>query len=716
MYAANLQLNLPAYYDSSQDTTIVTIGGLTTAVPNYIKAYAPNDVLTEVNQTQRHSGKWDNGKYSLGVSDTGNAMTITAAYAKIDGLQVEAKGAGGYTNDGIRRSASGSGKVEVSNCIVKYTGAVSGANAGGGGGIVNYSGGGNAGVMLIVNNLVYGFSTPTGGGGLSGGIYGRWLTTYAYNNTVYNSDYGIITEANTFTAKNNLVQNCGDGYHGSFNASSGNNLSDLASDAPGTNSKNGVRVEFMDASSSDFRLKLSDKYARDAGADLSADTNYAFNTDVDTQARGKGLGWDIGADEAGAQIYYSVGQNTNDHKTGSPTVTVSGSTATFSEAQTAPNMGVGDVVTYGSNKCYIAGKLSQTAWSCTSATGTLPVATTTAPVASIAHAFGSLNDAFPYQDYDYQNFGVKNSTHLNTNNLVGEGYVLNIPCYSDGGPDSSGLSSIGYFTTGPNNYVRIYTPHDTDSEANSSQRHLGKWDDSKFVRQGIIATHISYFQVEGLQIKTLGSSGVFSNSPFYGKGQVVANNIIWNASSTYASHGVYWTGTDSEVKVNNNIIYGFTFAGSTGIKLALNSASVITAVYNNTVYGNAIGIAQTSNSYYSNNVSYNNGVDYTGTPKAGSTNNLSKDATANGSNAKTNQTVIFVNASSSDFHLSNTDTAARDAGASLANDPYLPFMTDIDGQMRPIGGVWDIGADEDGGSTRIRGGVKIDGSVKINKY
>lgn len=46
---------------------------------------------------------------------------------------------------------------------------------------------------------------------------------------------------------------------------------------------------------------------------------------------------------AATPVYYSVGQNTNDHKTGTPTVTVSGTTATFSVAQTATNMGVGDL-------------------------------------------------------------------------------------------------------------------------------------------------------------------------------------------------------------------------------------------------------------------------------------------------------------------------------------------------------------------------------------
>jgi hypothetical protein len=41
-------------------------------------------------------------------------------------------------------------------------------------------------------------------------------------------------------------------------------------------------------------------------------------------------------------VFFSVGQNTDDHKTGTPTVTIVDGVATFSEPQTAANMGVGD--------------------------------------------------------------------------------------------------------------------------------------------------------------------------------------------------------------------------------------------------------------------------------------------------------------------------------------------------------------------------------------
>jgi hypothetical protein len=55
--------------------------------------------------------------------------------------------------------------------------------------------------------------------------------------------------------------------------------------------------------------------------------------------------------------------------------------------------------------------------------------------------------------------------------------------------------------------------------------------------------------------------------------------------------------------------------------------------------------------------------------------------------------VTFVG--SGNYHLSSSDTEARNNGTNLYNDSYYAFQTDIDGQDRGgSGAVWDIGADE----------------------
>jgi hypothetical protein len=55
--------------------------------------------------------------------------------------------------------------------------------------------------------------------------------------------------------------------------------------------------------------------------------------------------------------------------------------------------------------------------------------------------------------------------------------------------------------------------------------------------------------------------------------------------------------------------------------------------------------------------------------------------------------VTFVG--SGNYHLSSSDTEARNNGTNLYNDSYYAFQTDIDGDDRGGSGAqWDIGADE----------------------
>ncbi len=179
---------------------------------------------------------------------------------------------------------------------------------------------------------------------------------------------------------------------------------------------------------------------------------------------------------AATNVYYSVGQNTTDHKTGSPTLTISSGVGTFSVAQTATNMGVGDAVTYNTNQvAYISGKISTTQWNLITATGTTPADISNSTVVSIAHAFSSLNAAVGGTTP-----GASGANYLNTTDLTGNGgYVLNIPCYYDTGADTTAVT-ISAWTTAAANYVRIYTPYDTSAEVNQSQRHSGVWTNNAY--------------------------------------------------------------------------------------------------------------------------------------------------------------------------------------------------------------------------------------------
>ena len=121
--------------------------------------------------------------------------------------------------------------------------------------------------------------------------------TYAYNNTAYNCGTGFSRNTGTLIAKNNIAQNTAyKGFNGTFNASSTNNISSDAT-APGSNAQNSKTITFANAAANDFHLSLTDTAALGKGVNLSADSNFAFKTDIDGDTRG--AIWSIGADNGG---------------------------------------------------------------------------------------------------------------------------------------------------------------------------------------------------------------------------------------------------------------------------------------------------------------------------------------------------------------------------------------------------------------------------------
>src|SRR3989344_2610787 len=396
------------------------------------------------------------------------------------------------------------------------------------------------------------------------------------------------------------------------------------------------------------------------------------------------------AEAAAKQIYYSAGQNISDHKTGSPTVTLSSGVATFSVAQTAPNIGVGDRVTYNSTqKVFISGKISQTKWTVVTVKGDTPSNVSNATVNSIRHEFDSLNNAVSY----YKGFRAGDSDHLNTSNLIS-----------------------GSIVTGPNNYIRIYTPTNTASEVNLNQRHDGKWNNQKYSlifspnnnSTAAIRTYKPYVKIDGLQIKIIstyhGNHGI--EASYIDSGWVeVSNNIITGQILNYAS-GIsmgYKIGNLTG-KIWNNLIYdlrGTNYGASTGIIFGncYNQDPCSTGtgyIYNNTIINIQGGINNRSTLgliVAKNNIVQDSNWGYGGTFSA-SSNNISNKNDAPGSNSQKNTTVSFINKAGKDFHLSPSDTKALNRGVSLISDPYLPVSSDIEGDPRPSGSSWDIGSDE----------------------
>jgi hypothetical protein len=726
LYTNNYQLNVPCYYDNAADTTATTISGYTTYSMNYIKVYTPTSTTTEANNSQRHSGKWDDGKYRLEISSDASTMNVLLPNVIIDGLQLVSTtyarnysyGIFIYNNSPVSLPI----RVTIKNNIVKSG---------------NFSTRYSVGIVTSAasrspnyfqNNIVYGFSGQDNACIWINGDYGARYENYVYNNTVYNCKTGIGGES--ATAKNNIAQNCTDGYY-FWGTNQDYNISDLAGDAFGAHSKNSTTVAFVDSANYDFHLAESDSSARNAGADLSADTNLSFSTDIDGHSRSvspANAGWDIGADESAIYIYYSVGQNTSDHKTlgvggSAPTITLSGYSATLSVGQTAPNMGVGDLITYTGGSCFITSKTNDDKmhWNCQNATGGTAPQVTTQSVTTITHAFDSLSTAI-----SNGNNAVANSSHLNTTNLYTGNYALSIPCYYDSGADATAITIYG-LTTAQNNYIKVYTPNNTSTEVNQTQRHSGKWDDTKYRLDGsntgnvgMIYIGSGYYKIQGLQIRNTGASaaqGVRVSATDTSEVYFGENILLGNSNSNVMAFWISAVGINSKAMIWNNIIYDWTGTAAQG--LYIGDSDETAYVYNNTLVGNTGGIkVSLATTIAKNNIVKGSGNSWTyeGTFAASTDYNATDgtDAIGQGTHNRISQTFNFADEANKDFHLTANDTSALGKGiklASYSDDPVLNFTTDIDGQTR---GGWCIGADEFSEINEvIKGTVRTKGTVKF---
>ncbi|OGS21981.1 MAG: hypothetical protein A2252_00365 [Elusimicrobia bacterium RIFOXYA2_FULL_39_19] len=272
------------------DTTPVSIFGWTTNATNYIEIRTPDGY--------KHSGKWDTNAYILSAGTTTDSLYIGESNVRINGLQInftknDIDGGNGIDVYGDETSAE---DIRISNCIIKGPGNFTTSNKRGIFGSKTAATGQNS-IVRIWNNLIYDMN---GTGTSYFGMYIRDADRkrYLYNNTAVNCGYGYYSDEASAIAKNNIAQDCTDGFGASFDGASDYNISDVASDAPGANSKNGVTVTFENKTGKDFHIAVGDTQAQDAGVDLSADVYLSFNTDIDGTSR-SGT-WDIGADEYSA--------------------------------------------------------------------------------------------------------------------------------------------------------------------------------------------------------------------------------------------------------------------------------------------------------------------------------------------------------------------------------------------------------------------------------
>lgn len=261
-------------------------------------------------------------------------------------------------------------------------------------------------------------------------------------------------------------------------------------------------------------------------------------------------------------------------------------------------------------------------------------------------------------------------------------------------------------------------------------RHPGYWSTNHYrlsgasggtncVRDGILTIGENNVLVEDFQIEQTGTTemtcnngiglslmnGVYTN--IYVNGMFIRNNPAGTPQTT--THGIYMTYLQGGrvVYIANNIMTGFTGAASTGMYIGCGGAGDNITVYNNTSYGNGIGLrfwkgtlcgSGGSVFHMKNNLLQNNTNDYNNPSTGGSTPtyDFSSNVTSNASSPDgaqyRNLTATFVNAGGLDFHLAKNDTAALNKCVSLAADATYQFVRDMDYTTRAS--RWDCGADE----------------------
>jgi hypothetical protein len=286
---------------------------------------------------------------------------------------------------------------------------------------------------------------------------------------------------------------------------------------------------------------------------------------------------------------------------------------------------------------------------------------------------------------------------------------LNIACGYDSGTDNTTVSINGW-TTNSTYYIRIFTPYNTSTECNLSQRHDGKWKSTAYnmymtLGGRSIEIREDFVRIEGIQFGTNSAYAtteyIFINAT--GTGDIRISHCIFQGSDGVQDEcGINLYDTNNKILIFNNIFYDCAGAVYQNVHDDIDT----TYFYNNTLYNINDGLK----TVYGTIIAINNlfkdctqdavpnvesyeifgaGTDYNATTNA----SIGYTVTGGGNiHDKLSQTVTFVNEGSGDFHLAYADTSARASGTNLSADGNLAVVDDVDLIPRPT--TYDIGADQ----------------------
>jgi uncharacterized protein YegP (UPF0339 family) len=695
-----------AMYGDAADTTAVTITGWTTNHSYYVRVFAPR-LSTEVGESQMHTGKWDVSKARLAIA-AGTALSVTQSNTVIDGIQFNATNLPEWFNF-ISLSAT---DIHFKNNYVWAASTNTNNRA--------VSSGTGVITLYIYNNIIRAQTWRA--------LYFQGsASAYVYNNTIAQlaspgtSPTSIRNDAAAAVLlKNNISLWFGNA--GSFSAESVNNL--VPTNVP-------ILIDPWDG---DYRLNALDTLAKGQGADLSNDPYFKVKTDMFGTTRT--IPWDIGAtiaiDPPDRTIYRSIGHNSTAARANGAgnSMSIVGTTITFTNPL-PDNVGVGDAVQYDSDGnasidsiAFINGRTSSTVYSVQDSIGRTPkpvAATTSWNVFRAYHNLDAMDDAS-------ENTGI----NVNVRNFDGTGRHLSmrkekmfVAVYADAEFNNfntalDGRIEIDRMVTGTtaSYYLRIYAPF-LPTEVGVSQRHNGKWDsggatfhanrNSWYNNVRILRSHT---RLEGIRIyhngnQSFNSDGVRMVETHYGATgvHIVSNYFKYMApddtSADYALPFGFVMGGSAGAEIGhvyNNIFEGFKREDINGFEgAAIRAVYGKINAYNNTFidnhnafwgYNNGCNILAKNNIFINTTVPFAVGAPCT--LNAGTTNNVSSNASNAGSNQINNASVLFADFDGGDYRLLPTDTAAKSAGVDLSADPFFAFNVDIFDQTRTA--PWDAGA------------------------